>query len=70
LVYIRSIFRVVELNGGYDSELANDEIAFMVLEGAMISIMCICMTAIHPGLALKQCGRKRDSNVELLERTA
>ncbi|CEL10936.1 hypothetical protein ASPCAL14043 [Aspergillus calidoustus] len=70
LVYIRSIFRVVELNGGYDSELANDEIAFMVLEGAMISIMCICMTAIHPGFALQRRGRKRDSNVELLERTA
>ncbi|KAL4861281.1 hypothetical protein BDV12DRAFT_208167 [Aspergillus spectabilis] len=68
LVYIRSIFRVVELNGGYDSELANDEIAFMVLEGALISIMCICLTAMHPGVALQQRKRKRDSSVELLER--
>ncbi|KAL2813838.1 RTA1 like protein-domain-containing protein [Aspergillus granulosus] len=69
LVYIRSIFRVVELNGGYDSELANDEAAFMVLEGAMISIMCICMTVLHPGVALQRRRRKRDSGVELLERT-
>ncbi|KAL4757022.1 RTA1 domain-containing protein [Aspergillus foveolatus] len=69
LVYIRSIFRVVELNGGYDSELANDEVAFMVLEGAMISIMCICLTAVHPGYALQRRGQKRDSTVELLERT-
>ncbi|KAL3464875.1 RTA1 like protein-domain-containing protein [Aspergillus heterothallicus] len=69
LVYIRCIFRVVELNGGFDSQLANDEIAFMVLEGAMISIMCICMTAMHPGVALQQRRGKRDSNVELLERT-
>ncbi|KAL2844061.1 RTA1 like protein-domain-containing protein [Aspergillus pseudoustus] len=69
LVYTRSIFRVIELNGGYDSELANDEAAFMVLEGALISIMCICMTALHPGVALQQKRRKRDSSVELLERT-
>ncbi|KAL4878073.1 RTA1 like protein-domain-containing protein [Aspergillus karnatakaensis] len=51
-VYTRSIFRVIELNGGFDSELANDEITFMILEGAMISITCICLTAIHPGQAL------------------
>ncbi|KAL4864582.1 hypothetical protein BDV12DRAFT_176017 [Aspergillus spectabilis] len=51
-VYTRSIFRVIELNGGFDSELANDEITFMILEGAMISITCICLTALHPGAAL------------------
>ncbi|KAL2862485.1 RTA1 domain-containing protein [Aspergillus lucknowensis] len=67
VVYIRSIFRVVELNGGFDSELANDEVAFMVLEGAMISIMCICLTAMHPGIALQRRSRTKESGVELLE---
>ncbi|KAL4996672.1 RTA1 like protein-domain-containing protein [Aspergillus recurvatus] len=51
-VYTRSIFRVVELNGGYESELANDEVTFMILEGAMVSIACICLTVLHPGRAL------------------
>ncbi|KAL3473687.1 RTA1 like protein-domain-containing protein [Aspergillus californicus] len=67
-VYTRSIFRVIELNGGFDSELANDEIAFMVLEGGMVSITCICLTALHPGLALGQGRRnKRESDLELIE---
>ncbi|KAL4939083.1 hypothetical protein BDV06DRAFT_231281 [Aspergillus oleicola] len=69
-VYTRSIFRVIELNGGYDSEIANDEIAFMVLEGAMVGITCICLTALHPGIALKTRYQKKDrellrENVEM-----
>lgn len=59
-VYIRSIYRVVELKGGFDSAVANDEVAFMVLEGAMVSITCICLTAMHPGMAL----RTRRSKIE------
>ncbi|KAL4899200.1 hypothetical protein BDW74DRAFT_183941 [Aspergillus multicolor] len=59
-IYTRSIFRVVELNGGYDSELANDEITFMILEGAMVSIACICLTVLHPGRALRT-RRQKDS---------
>ncbi|KAL2823242.1 RTA1 like protein-domain-containing protein [Aspergillus cavernicola] len=65
-VYTRSIFRVVELNGGFDSELANDEIAFMVLEGGMISITCLCLTVMHPGSALGQRSHK-EKVVQLLE---
>lgn len=48
-IFIRCVFRVAELKGGFDSELANNEIAFMILEGAMIVIACVCMTAFHPG---------------------
>ncbi|KAL4808593.1 RTA1 like protein-domain-containing protein [Aspergillus unguis] len=65
-VYARSIFRVVELNGGFDSALANDEIAFMILEGAMISITCLCLTVLHPGKALGTRRKKSDmaENIE------
>ncbi|KAL5335616.1 RTA1 like protein-domain-containing protein [Aspergillus crustosus] len=62
-VYTRSIFRVIELNGGYDSELANDEITFMLLEGLMISITCICLTALHPGQALGTRRPEKESAV-------
>ncbi|KAL4800111.1 RTA1 like protein-domain-containing protein [Aspergillus venezuelensis] len=63
-VYTRSIFRVIELNGGYDSAVANDEIAFMILEAAMVGITCICMTVLHPGIALKTREQRKD--LELL----
>ncbi|CAG7978594.1 unnamed protein product [Penicillium nalgiovense] len=49
-ILIRSSFRVAELQGGFDSKLANDETALMILEGAMVSIACICLTGLHPGL--------------------
>ena len=53
-IYIRSIFRVAELCGGFDSHLANDEPTFMVLEGAMISIAAICLSTWgHPGIGFQ-----------------
>jgi hypothetical protein len=51
-IFIRSIFRVAELNGGFSSDLANDEVAFMILEGAMMVIACGCLSAFHPGYCL------------------
>jgi hypothetical protein len=53
LIFIRSIFRTAELNGGFSSDLANDEIAFMILEGASMVIACSSMSIFHPGLSLK-----------------
>jgi len=49
-IYIRSCFRVAELEGGFDSALANDEVLFMILEGAMVSVACIALTVAHPGM--------------------
>ncbi|KAJ5810977.1 RTA1 domain protein [Penicillium robsamsonii] len=49
-IFIRSCFRVAELKGGFGSDLANDQVAFMILEGAMIIIACSALTAIHPGV--------------------
>lgn len=48
-IFVRSIFRVAELNGGFNGSLANNEITFMILEGAMIVIACACLTIFHPG---------------------
>ncbi|KAL8937765.1 MAG: hypothetical protein Q9216_004261, partial [Gyalolechia sp. 2 TL-2023] len=43
-IYIRSCFRVAELQEGFDGSLANDEITFMILEAAMIAIASIALT--------------------------
>ncbi|RDW73451.1 hypothetical protein BP6252_07358 [Coleophoma cylindrospora] len=52
-ILIRSCFRVAELAHGFKGKLANEQVTFMVLEGAMISLATILMTACHPGIWLK-----------------
>ncbi|KAL8783653.1 MAG: hypothetical protein Q9195_009327 [Heterodermia aff. obscurata] len=39
-----------ELKGGFDGKLANQEVTFMILEGAMVAIASIALTVAHPGL--------------------
>ena len=50
-ILIRTSFRVAELGQGLHSKLADDEVLFMILEGAMIAIAGICLAAGHPGVA-------------------
>ncbi|KAK5114903.1 hypothetical protein LTR62_002062 [Meristemomyces frigidus] len=50
-VLIRSIFRVAELWGGFNGTLWNNETDFLVLDGGMLAIATICLTAFHPGFA-------------------
>lgn len=53
-IFIRSVYRCAELAGGFDSQLfRGDEPLFMVLEGAMISIACLCLTILHPGICFQ-----------------
>ncbi|MCJ1395671.1 hypothetical protein MMC18_008557 [Xylographa bjoerkii] len=49
-ILIRSSFRVAELSQGFHGVLANQEITYMILEGAMIVIATILLTVFHPGL--------------------
>jgi hypothetical protein len=50
-IFIRSVYRVAELSGGFHGSLANNEVGFMILEGAMIIIATSCLTFLHPGIA-------------------
>ena len=72
---MRSVFRVAELKAGFHSSLANNQVMFMVLEGAMIAIAVVCMTALHPGFCFDglwdqtkwSLRRSRDSGMQLIE---
>ncbi|KAL3473708.1 RTA1 like protein-domain-containing protein [Aspergillus californicus] len=48
-ILIRSVYRCAELSQGFDGELANDEVTFMILEATMIGIAVIFITVFHPG---------------------
>ncbi|MCJ1447833.1 MAG: hypothetical protein MMC23_008345 [Stictis urceolatum] len=49
MIFIRSIYRVAELKAGFHSSFANNETTFLVLEGIMVTIASIAITAFHPG---------------------
>lgn len=50
-ILIRSVFRAAELWGGFNGALWNDETDFLVLDGAMVALASVCLTALHPGAA-------------------
>jgi RTA1 like protein len=53
-VFVRSVFRCAELRSGFKGKLANQEITFMVLEGAMIISAVALLTIWHPGLVFRE----------------
>ncbi|KAK6498895.1 hypothetical protein TWF481_011466 [Arthrobotrys musiformis] len=48
-LYVRSVYRIAELSGGYTGHLAKDEVAFCILEAVMIAILSLVTAAFHPG---------------------
>lgn len=51
-IFIRSIFRCVELGLGWGNHLMANEVSLLVLETLMIVLAVIPVTLVHPGLAL------------------
>ena len=51
-ILVRCCFRVAELEGGFGSSLANNQVAFMVLDGAMVVTAVSCLTFVHAGPVL------------------
>lgn len=49
LLFIRTVFRSVELSEGFTGELANKEVEFMILDGVMVILAATCLTVVHPG---------------------
>lgn len=53
-ILARSVYRCVELWGGFESDLfMGHEVTFMVLEGVMCIIACSCLTFLHPGICFR-----------------
>jgi hypothetical protein len=48
-IFIRSVYRVAELQGGFGGSLANSEALFMIFEGPMTIIAVAALTVFHPG---------------------
>lgn len=49
-IFVRSVYRVVEMSDGWGSNLASNETYVMILEALMMLLACILMTVLYPGL--------------------
>lgn len=48
-IFIRTVYRVIELAGGWTSKLYRTQTDFIVLEGVMIVLAVYCLNIGHPG---------------------
>ncbi|SCV06156.1 LANO_0H23332g1_1 [Lachancea nothofagi CBS 11611] len=53
LVYVRCIYRVVELAEGWHGDLITHEVYFIILDALMMSMATTLMTVFYPGFAFK-----------------
>jgi hypothetical protein len=53
-LFVRTVFRAIELSEGFEGKLANNQLQFMILDGAMVIIASICMTVMHPGFGFEK----------------
>lgn len=51
-IFIRCVYRLAELQGGFDGKLANDQVTFMLFEGPLIIGAALALTIWHPGVCL------------------
>ena len=75
MIIVRCTFRAVELSDGFDGEMANDEVLYMVLEPPMIVLAVIALTVCHPGVCFQGAwldastrNPKKDGRKELFSR--
>ncbi|KAL0943391.1 uncharacterized protein CTRU02_201277 [Colletotrichum truncatum] len=63
-IVIRCIYRVPEMAEGWGSDLMQDEITFLVLDGAMILVAVLLLTIFHPAVYFPSLGKKNDKVLE------
>ncbi|KAJ7610624.1 RTA1-like protein [Mycena polygramma] len=58
VLFIRSIYRIVELADGWTGRVITTEVYFNVLDGGMVTLAIFTMNVAHPGLLL---GSEKDN---------
>ncbi|OJT04687.1 hypothetical protein TRAPUB_4481 [Trametes pubescens] len=54
LIYIRSVYRVIEFADGFNGSIAHTQVLFNVFDGAMVTLAMYTLNAFHPGVLLKK----------------
>lgn len=53
-VFLRCVYRIAEMVGGWANPIMRDEISFIIMEGVMILVAVIVLTVFHPGYCFPQ----------------
>lgn len=53
-IFTRCVFRIGEMANGWGNSIMQDQTDFIALDGVMITIATLCLTAFHPGLAFPE----------------
>ncbi|KAF7300384.1 hypothetical protein HMN09_00921800 [Mycena chlorophos] len=48
--FIRSVYRLIELAGGWEGRIIHTQVYFTVLDGGMIALAILTWNVVHPGL--------------------
>ncbi|KAB5581257.1 RTA1 like protein-domain-containing protein [Coniochaeta sp. 2T2.1] len=59
LIFIRCIYRIAEMSGGWGNHIMQDEPSFIVLEGFMVLIACLILASFPPGIFFPQMAGPR-----------
>jgi len=51
-IYVRSVYRTIELTDGWSGRIITTELYFNVMDGAMILLAMFCLNFFHPGRLL------------------
>lgn len=51
-IYVRSVYRTIELTDGWNGRIITTEIYFNAMDGAMILLAMYCLNVFHPGMLL------------------
>ncbi|KAJ6550214.1 RTA1 like protein-domain-containing protein [Mycena capillaripes] len=55
-LFIRSVYRIIELTGGWTGRIIHTEVYFNVLDGGMVVLALFTLNFAHPGLLLRREG--------------
>ncbi|KAI0263790.1 hypothetical protein BC834DRAFT_971152 [Gloeopeniophorella convolvens] len=50
---VRSVYRTVELSGGWDGTIISTQWLFNVFDGGMVTLTIFALNIFHPGLLLR-----------------
>jgi hypothetical protein len=64
LVIIRSIYRVIEMQGCYDGKLMKNQATFLVFEGAFVVLPVLLLLVFHPGSSFAEIRTESIKSIE------
>jgi hypothetical protein len=64
-IFIRCVYRIAEMAGGWRNPIMQDQTAFIVLDGVMCVIAALALNSFHPGAIFEKSKKVEDTTGEI-----